>query len=205
MKVLAEQAVADPSRMEKKVMEQVNQRLSAHEMRNLARRLTPQEKKEKARRKTALACWNVKGSVVRQTASRFYVASLESSQHRYKIDVNAKQLALTGGVLICSSVEAPINLVLVEGGPKAVKKFSGLLTRRIDWADQTESKTPRATPNWCALVWRGTVVKRAFAAFRFQECKTAATARRVMEAKGVAHYWDMVRLSHEGGPPPENA
>ena len=48
------------------------------------------------------------------------------------------------------------------------------------------------------LVWdagirvQGTVVKRGFSNFRFQECKTVATARKVLDSKGLAHYWDMV-------------
>jgi U4/U6 small nuclear ribonucleoprotein PRP3 len=42
MKVLGDQAVADPSKIEKKVMEQVQARVTNHEMRNLARKLTPQ-------------------------------------------------------------------------------------------------------------------------------------------------------------------
>lgn len=43
--------MADPSKIEKKVMEQVQQRVTNHEMRNLARKLTPAEKKEKKKRK----------------------------------------------------------------------------------------------------------------------------------------------------------
>lgn len=39
---------------------------------------------------------------------------------------------------------------------------------------------------------KGMLLKRNFNAFRFQECKTALAARKVMESKGVAHYWDMV-------------
>jgi Protein of unknown function (DUF1115) len=43
----------------------------------------------------------------------------------------------------------------------------------------------------CLLVWQGVVLQRAFAAFRFQECKTAELARKALESKGVAQYWDM--------------
>lgn len=51
MRVLSEQAVADPSAIEKKVREQVAQREKNHEMRNLARKLTPEERREKKLRK----------------------------------------------------------------------------------------------------------------------------------------------------------
>lgn len=51
MRVLADQAVADPSAIERKVREQVAQREKNHEMRNLARKLTPEERREKKLRK----------------------------------------------------------------------------------------------------------------------------------------------------------
>ena len=201
MKVLGEQAVADPSKMERKVMEQVTSRLTKHAMRNAARKLTPQEKKEKKRRKLA------EDTSAEVSVAVFYVASLESSQHRFKIDVNAQQLSLTGGVLICSAPDASFALVVVEGGPRAIKRFAALVNRRIDWADDAKLQaetTAFAGVNWAAQVWAGSVVKRAFTAFRFQECKSSLTARRVLDAKGVAHYWDMVLQAHEAGPPPKD-
>jgi U4/U6 small nuclear ribonucleoprotein PRP3 len=45
--------------------------------------------------------------------------------------------------------------------------------------------------NRCDLLWRGVLPKRSFQGFKFQECKSAATARKLLEAKSVAHYWDM--------------
>ena len=42
--------------------------------------------------------------------------------------------------------------------------------------------------------------KRHFTGFIFQHCETAQQARKVLKAKGVAHYWDQVvnhvRSSH---------
>jgi len=35
-------------------------------------------------------------------------------------------------------------------------------------------------------------VKRMFKSFVFQMCATSEMARKVLEAKGVAHYWDQV-------------
>jgi U4/U6 small nuclear ribonucleoprotein PRP3 len=45
------------------------------------------------------------------------------------------------------------------------------------------------------LAWRGTMPKRFFTDFSFEECRTSAAARRVMEAKGLAHVWDSVAHS----------
>ena len=106
-------------------------------------------------------------------------------------------------MLICSSPEAPFSGVVVEGGPKAVKRFRGLMCRRIDWADaaQLQAESERQARNWCADVWGGSVVRRCFQGFRFQECKSTLTARRVLEAKGCAHYWDAAVQAHDKGPP----
>lgn len=51
MQVLGEQAVADPSRVEMKVLQQMQQRVLNHEMRNQAAKLTPQERREKKTKK----------------------------------------------------------------------------------------------------------------------------------------------------------
>lgn len=132
---------------------------------------------------------------------------LANPQHRFKVDVNAQQYHLTGGVLICK--DDNINMVVVEGGRKAVKHYSKLMLRRIDWlgdkADNEEDDSDDEgngagaadKGNGCKLVWQGVVARKAFNNFRFQECRTTATARKVMEAKNVVHYWDLVEKSVE--------
>lgn len=55
----------------------------------------------------------------------FRVRDLSSPKIRYKIDVNAQQHGLTGAVLSCRDPafgEAGIHLVVVEGGPRAVRR-----------------------------------------------------------------------------------
>lgn len=52
-----------------------------------------------------------------------------------------------------------MNLVIVEGGPKAIKKFKRLMLHRIKWEDEKESDddqeedstSKKAVP--CVLVW----------------------------------------------------
>lgn len=51
MKILGDQAVADPSKVEKRVVQQMQQRILNHEMRNEARKLTPAERREKKKKK----------------------------------------------------------------------------------------------------------------------------------------------------------
>lgn len=51
MQVLGDQAVVDPSKIEALVMGQVARRKAQHDLRNQAAKLTPQEKRNKKRRK----------------------------------------------------------------------------------------------------------------------------------------------------------
>jgi len=90
MKILGDQAVADPSKIELKVIQQVQKRILNHEMRNLANKLTPKERKEKKIRK------------LNEDLSRgchvavFRVTNFSCLKYRFKVDVNAQQLFLTG-------------------------------------------------------------------------------------------------------------
>ena len=143
----------------------------------------------------------------------FRVKDLTNKQHMYKVDVNAQQLYLKGCVLF--SHEAGMNLVVVEGGLKGVKKFVRLMTKRIKWSakpggddessdSDSENEGSKGTDNFCHLVWRGVVPKAAFTNFRFEECNTNKAARKLMATRGVGHYWDMVEtgVGAAGGPLP---
>ncbi|KAK1948446.1 U4/U6 small nuclear ribonucleoprotein Prp3 [Phytophthora citrophthora] len=223
MRVLSEQAVADPSAIERKVREQIAQREKNHEMRNLARKLTPEERREKKLRKIKEdAAGDIHVALFKYVLCALFVAmfhdratnsikllllkrvpDLSNPQHRFKVDVNAQQYHLTGGVLLCK--DSDINMVVVEGGKKAIKQYTKLMMRRIDWngareaehESDSEDEDTAKRGNGCLLVWQGVVARKAFNNFRFQECRTTVTARKVMEAKNVAHYWDLVEKSAE--------
>jgi U4/U6 small nuclear ribonucleoprotein PRP3 len=137
MKILGDQAVADPSKVEARVMQQVRQREIAHEMRNLAAKLTPAQRREKQIRKAQEAA-----STLRQiTVAAFCVKSLANPRHRFKVDMNAQQHYLTGTVVLCPTDS--LNLVYVEGGPKGIRKFTRLMLHRIDWDEVAEDVVPK--------------------------------------------------------------
>lgn len=50
-----------------------------------------------------------------------------------------------GFCLIADLTMAPDlpNLVIVEGGPRAIKKFKRLMLRRVDWNSKAKSKKPQ--------------------------------------------------------------
>jgi U4/U6 small nuclear ribonucleoprotein PRP3 len=93
-----------------------------------ARKLTPAERKDKKRKK-------LQEDTSREvTVALFKVKDLSSPHHQFKVDVNASQNSLTGGVLTCKGIEdefggivlepgdEALTLVVVEGGPKAIAR-----------------------------------------------------------------------------------
>ena len=205
IRVLGDQAFVDPSQMEKKVMEQVEARKQAHVERNDANKLTKEQRT--AKRVKKLQEDTSQGVHV----AVFYVKDMSHPYHRAKVDLNAQQFNITGGVV--ESQNPSMACVICEGGPKAIKRYIRLMTVRMKWtgpddeiesdeeeeANEEEKATKKFNPeNSCELVWEGMVVKRLFNGFVFQSCEFPDQARRVLKAKGVAHYWDQV-AAHASG------
>ena len=195
MSVMKDEAVADPSAIEAKVRAEMAQRVKNHEMRNQARKLTPAERRAKKKRK--LTNDPTGGGT---PVSLYRIDQAVSQKKQYKIDINAQQNHLTGTFLLMQEC----SLLVVEGGPKAQKRYRKLLMQRIDWADElmgddedeedeeedrAEARR-RAALNACKLVWEGLVVKSQFRSFRV-ESKALDGARRLLKDKGCEHYLDM--------------
>jgi U4/U6 small nuclear ribonucleoprotein PRP3 len=139
------------------------------------------------------------------------VNELAHPAHKFKVEMNAKQLKLTGTVILSKDV----NVVVVEGGPKQQRFFQHLMLRRIKWnhekksaanqtdkiepgtataGDDTKDATAAATSkprNECVLVWEGIVKRRAFGDVKFKQCQLAKEARELFIKHGVPQYWDM--------------
>eukprot|EP00587_Corethron_hystrix_P002958 CAMPEP_0113329920 /NCGR_PEP_ID=MMETSP0010_2-20120614/21247_1 /TAXON_ID=216773 ORGANISM="Corethron hystrix, Strain 308" /NCGR_SAMPLE_ID=MMETSP0010_2 /ASSEMBLY_ACC=CAM_ASM_000155 /LENGTH=682 /DNA_ID=CAMNT_0000192221 /DNA_START=625 /DNA_END=2673 /DNA_ORIENTATION=+ /assembly_acc=CAM_ASM_000155 len=210
MKVLGDQAVLDPSKMEAVALGQMRNRKLRHEKMNAERALTPEERRAKKSRK--LLEDTSKGLSV----AIFYVMDMSHPYHRAKVDLNAQQNNLTGGVIECAV--PPITMVIVEGGPKAVRRYVRLMTVRMKWKGEGfEEEKVRDNPglgegdgeegdephkfnpdNKCELVWTGMGPKKKFNSFDFQSCATSEMCRKVLEMKGVAHFWDQL-VTHASG------
>jgi U4/U6 small nuclear ribonucleoprotein PRP3 len=203
----------DPSQMEQKVAEQMQARQRAHLETNLSNKLTKEQRAAKRAKKLEE---DVSQGV---TVAIFYVKDMSHPYHRTKVDLNAQQNFLTGGVLECQ--DPSLACVICEGGPKAIKRYTRLMTVRMKWTgpdydvsdghyeeqaeeegdqdDDTKEAPPKFNPdNKCELVWQGLGVKRLFKGFVFQSCESSDQARKVLKQKGVAHYWDQV-LQHASG------
>ncbi|KAI8805098.1 U4/U6 small nuclear ribonucleoprotein Prp3 [Cladochytrium replicatum] len=187
MRVLGAEAVQDPTKIEQQVRAQIAQRLASHKRHNESMKLTDEQKKQKKRNKLMEDT-----SKVVQVAV-FRVKNLSHPLHRNKIDFNAQQNFLTGVAILHEG----LNLVVVEGGPKAIRRYKKLMLRRINWSDATAADNDEVgegpSSKDCVQVWEGEVQRRFFDNFRFKKCDSDTSAKQFLEKFGAPHYWEAAR------------
>ncbi|KAK4367280.1 hypothetical protein RND71_015160 [Anisodus tanguticus] len=194
MKVLGSEATQDPTKLEMEIRSAAAEREQAHVDRNIARKLTPDERREKKERKL-FDDPNIDPETI---VSVYKINDLSHPQTRFKVDVNAQENRLTG----CAVILEGNTVVVVEGGKKSIKRYGKLMLRRIDWAaagkkedgdgdGEGEGEDEDKPLNKCVLVWQGSVAKSSFNRFFVYDCRTEAAARKVFTDAGVPHYWDL--------------
>lgn len=199
MRVLGNEAISEPSKMEAKVRKQMGERQEKHQEHNEARSLTAEQKREKKRKKLT------EDTNVEVHVAVFRAGDLTDGKRKFKVDIHTQQHNLTGATVIYGNC----NVVVVEGGPKSIKKFKQLMLKRIRWMpddldeptaeghDSDEEQTPEANIKKvykkCVLVWSGVTHKRVFRTFKFDICRTEQEARKIFKDKNVPQYWDMCR------------
>ena len=188
MRVLTEEAVLDPTMIEKKVKEEMEERQQAHDDRNLSRKLTPAERREKKIRKLLRDNTSEAGEVFTHV---YRVENMRNVKNKFKIDVNAQENHLTGIGIITDT----FTIVIVEGTNKGLKRYEKLMMRRMDWKltneDYTDEEIERAENNKCALVWKGSGPQRKMKRFHFETLRTEAAARKYLETDfNCANYFD---------------
>ncbi|KAL5986086.1 Protein rdm16 [Asimina triloba] len=188
MKVLGSEATQDPTKLEMEIRSAAAEREQAHVDRNIARKLTPAERREKKERKLF-----DEPNTFETVVSVYKMKHLSHPPTRFKVDVNATENRLTGCAVITDSMAA----VVVEGGNKPIKRYRKLMLRRINWAaavadgEDGAEMDEDAPVNKCVLVWQGCVAKPSFNRFLMHQCRTEAAARKVFSDAGVGHYWDL--------------
>lgn len=192
MRVLGTEAVQDPTKVEAHVRAQMAKRQRAHEEANAARKLTKEQRRSKKEKKLK------EDTSLGVHVSVYRLRDLTNPAKKFKIEANAKQLYMTGIVIM----HKECNVVAVEGGPKQQRKFRRLMLQRIKWNedkhkksakddDDSDSEEEQDKSNKCVLVWEGTTKQRAFTDLKFKVCPTEAFAREQFKKCGVEQYWDL--------------
>lgn len=208
--VLAHSTVQDPTKVEQEVRAQVQARKDRHEQMNEERKLSHEEKREKAAQKLLE---DESRNGIRAAAWR--VEILANAYHRRRIDENAQQAGLSGVVIL----HPRFNLVYAEGGAKSIKFFKKLMETRIEWqegprsstssnpssfptaedhheAGQDSERSPDFSENRCTCVWEGELRRRAFSAFRFKKCELEGDVREALRAE-TYHLWNVAKGARE--------
>nr|XP_029504372.1 U4/U6 small nuclear ribonucleoprotein Prp3-like [Oncorhynchus nerka] len=161
--------------------------LRAHEEANAARKLTTEQRKEKKVKKLK------EDLSLGVHISVYRIRNLHNPAKKFKVEANANQLYLTGTVVL----HRDVNMVVVEGGPKAQKKFKRLMLSRIKWEehnskrDDPDADDETKKNNRCSLVWEGTAKERNYGEMKFKQCPTENMAREHFKKHGTEHYWDL--------------
>lgn len=191
MRVLGDEAIADPSLVERKVKMQIEQRKREHEARNEKNKLPHQHLAAKKKLK-----WKEKEKDAVHVCL-FKLRELSGKRCLFKIEMNAQQFQLTGACILCVGVG---NLVVVEGSMRAIKRYKKLMLKRIKWADERKDDEASASEDeerddenpYCVCIWEGVVQQRSFKNWKSQTCKTDNEARKMLQDRGCDHYWDML-------------
>ncbi|KAI9055983.1 hypothetical protein LZ554_000917 [Drepanopeziza brunnea f. sp. 'monogermtubi'] len=201
MRVLGEEAVKDPTAVEARVNREIDARLQTHVEMNEERKLTKEQRHEKlAKNQENDASKGIHLMV-------FKIDNLANGSHRYKIGINADQMALTG---ICV-MHPRFNLVIVEGGEHSIKKYRKLMMQRIDWTENSPTRAKEGGKaeelqdwlkaedekgelkdlklNKCVLVFEGETKSRAFRNFKSKPCETDSAAREALARAKMENFW----------------
>ncbi|GAA6018508.1 hypothetical protein JCM10207_007200 [Rhodosporidiobolus poonsookiae] len=210
MRVLTQDAIADPTKVEAQVRREMVARERKHLKDNAERALTPDERWQK--REDEYAKDEAKGI----EAMAFKVRYLSDPSHKFKVKKNAIDLHLTGVILHNKN----FCLVVVEGGPKSMRKYKQLMLNRIRWTEAAAPREnapqptvemvdgiPRPTApfnapeqddvpesladNYCHEIWAGQERERLFPSIRQVNVPSDSYAK---EALGkLASLWDVAK------------
>lgn len=190
--------------MEARVNREIADRYQKHVETNEERKLTKEQKHEK------LATNQEKDANKGIHVLVFKINSLANGQHRYKIGMNAEQLALTGSCIM----HPRFNLVIVEGGEWSTTKFKKLMLQRINWTENAPSRDgdskKESSRDWllaendkgelkdmsfneCKLVFEGEQKARGFRKWLTRVCETDSEARDVLARAKMDNFWSLAK------------
>lgn len=176
MNVLTDEAIKDPTSVERRVRQEIQERYEKHMAENEARKPTQEQKHERVLES------HEKDLRKGLLTTIYKVSSLEDGQHFYKVDMNAKQLGLYGMALI----NPRFCLVIVEGGAKSIKFFKKLMTLRIKWDKLASGEDLN---NSCKEIWEGELKELSFKKWSPMYTKDDEEAYQILKKFGHENYW----------------
>lgn len=215
LRVLAADHAADPTQIEARVRQEMDQRELQHVARNLAKKLTPRERADKLKKRIQRDVLPTGGVVLAVFAVHGHgLWDMESANELAKkrlarVVLTARKLLLTGRFAVVTAPTSVPGVIVVEGGPKSVRKFARLVAQRIDWKSKTlmeaeinktlqqaesseeDEDSDEEETSAGSLLWRGVAPKREFDGFQMETLESQLDARQLFAGKNLAHLWDL--------------
>ncbi|TIB76540.1 Pre-mRNA-splicing factor 3 [Wallemia mellicola] len=192
MRVLASDAIQDPTKVEAKVRRDMQKRKIDHERMNEENKLTKEQRHEKDENK------RLENEKARGTRGAvFKIKNMSNPSHQFKVRKNAQQHGLSG----CWLQNEKFHFIYVEGSEKSMKAYKRLMTVRIDWTEETRGPTndegeeqPQSlADNYCHLIWEGPTRDRLFNRFITREMPSDREAKEFL-GESLAGYWDTAKV-----------
>ena len=176
----------DPTEIEMRIKKEIEDRIKAHEERNATQKLTKEQKREKKLRKIQ------EDAESDLLVALYLIPNLSHPQTRFKVGT-AREKGITGGVFSCKNTEKDNKILLIaEGGKKALKKYDDVILNRIEWSKKEGEEDAETDESVISkLLWKGSLLKRNFTYFKFQQFEDDDTLKNYLKDQGCSHYYDI--------------
>lgn len=183
MNVLTNEAIKDPTAVEKRVKQEMQERINKHMAENESRKLTKEERHEK------LLTKQEKDLNKGVFTTVYKINKLTNPKHLFKLDISAKEENLYG---ICLK-NPRFNIVIVEGGEKSINQYKKLMMNRIKWTQSPlQGSTEDLSQNKCELIWEGSIQELNFQKWSIMHSRNDEEALNVLKKFHLEKYWRLV-------------
>lgn len=189
MSALTNEAIKDPTAVEQRVRKEVEERRQQHIATNEERKLTKEERHEKDQQKYEKDLGKGFYTAV------FIVDKIVHPSHRFKLDINAKQLNLVGVVLY----NEKFNLVIVEGSEKNINFYKKLMLKRIKWTDNVtvDDQVYDLSGNKCDILWEGQLKDLHFKKWSKYHADDEESAVEFLKRFNLDNYWREAKVKKQ--------
>lgn len=179
MNVLTNEAIKDPTAVEKRVKQEMQERINKHMAENESRKLTKEERHEK------LLTKQEKDLNKGVFTTVYKINKLTNPKHLFKLDISAKEENLYG---ICLK-NPRFNIVIVEGGEKSINQYKKLMMNRIKWTQSPlQGSTEDLSQNKCELIWEGAIQELNFQKWSIMHSRNDEEALNVLKKFHLEKY-----------------
>ncbi|ELP93306.1 U4/U6 small nuclear ribonucleoprotein Prp3, putative [Entamoeba invadens IP1] len=177
-KIFPEEIVTNPSEVERRVKEAMDQRREKHEKDNNDRKLTKSERKKKE--------WE-KMMKEREEGLLLNVFKVDKTdgQKFTKLWQVAKELCVTGFAFMFNEK----LLIVAEGSKKSIVKYEGFCTKRMKWVVEDEDQGSK----YCNKIWEGKSDKSLFTRFACEKCEKEESVLDILRLKGLEFLWKLMK------------